>query len=705
MPTRVFLCHSSKNSDLVIEVGQYLERNLKDVFYYEKHQRSDQDFQRTINEALHECQIMVVFVDDYFQSYRKDEANAAYPIDEANAAYRMHEQSKMKKKSFFLVMIGHGDQFPEVPPSLSMLGGFPMMLCDKSDPDAAFKCAQKIVGEGISIDDLPLNPHLFSYEKDIIESYMKNSDAQEHDQKTQEMILRGCPKVWPPVERRGRAEKRNRAPQDVIGTFRPDEPSNDARVVAAALSGYHTGDKTIAWPDSCLLRRSLCFPEAGPRERLYFPTGATLRLKAAILVSGGIAPGINAVIDGIVQRHWLYAEHHGYQRSLYVYGIQNGFRAFFDDEKKPCDITPAIRTLIANEKQREILVPQQGLPPMLETSDHAHEGGSILGTSRVDELIDIGQREKKLESIIAELRRKDIDILYIIGGDGSMKAAHALASVVKRKDAPLSVVAIPKTMDNDILWVWQSFGFLSAVEKAREVIEVLHTEVKSNPRLCILQLFGSDSGFVVSHAVLASGTGHCDVALIPEIDFSIPALAAHLRKRFAEKGGNIPYGLVVMAETAVPEDAENYLEDMGIGLSDDEKKQIKRFRELKKEKRRIEGQTNDLLRTAGLKIVKEGLKKEFERDWPDLRVFSNEPRHLLRAITPSCSDIISGQRLGTLAVDNAVAGYTDFMISQWLTEYVLVPLRLTTLGRKRIPQSGIFWNSVRAKTGQPQVLV
>lgn len=83
----------------------------------------------------------------------------------------------------------------------------------------------------------------------------------------------------------------------------------------------------------------------------------------------------------------------------------------------------------------------------------------------------------------------------------------------------------------------------------------------------------------------------------------------------------------------------------------------------------------------------------------------NEPRHQLRAIPPSCSDIIIGQRLGTLAVDNAMAGYTDFMISQWLTEYVLVPLKLVVLGRKRIPEDGIFWKSVLAKTGQPADLV
>ena len=114
-----------------------------------------------------------------------------------------------------------------------------------------------------------------------------------------------------------------------------------------------------------------------------------------------------------------------------------------------------------------------------------------------------------------------------------------------------------------------------------------------------------------------------------------------------------------------------------------------------------------------MKIVSQGLEKALKKDsegrkkkkeWENLRVFCNEPRHLLRAIPPSCLDIIFGQRLGTLAVDNALAGFTDFMISQWLTEYVLVPLEMASLGRKRIPQEGMFWKSVLAKTRQPAVL-
>lgn len=85
-------------------------------------------------------------------------------------------------------------------------------------------------------------------------------------------------------------------------------------------------------------------------------------------------------------------------------------------------------------------------------------------------------------------------------------------------------------------------------------------------------------------------------------------------------------------------------------------------------------------------------------------VFTNEPRHLLRSLEPSSSDIIFGHRLGCLAVDNAMAGFTDFMVSQWMTEFVLVPLSLVVLGRKRVPTNGIFWRSALDSTGQPAVL-
>ena len=128
--------------------------------------------------------------------------------------------------------------------------------------------------------------------------------------------------------------------------------------------------------------------------------------------------------------------------------------------------------------------------------------------------------------------------------------------------------------------------------------------------------------------------------------------------------------------------------------------------------KRVHGQTPDDLRSAGLKIVSRVLQKEIrflakEREndyWKDYRVFTNEPRHLIRSMQPSVKDVIFGQRMGALAVDNAMAGYTDFMISQWLTEFVLVPLKLVVLGRKRVPLDGVFWKSAIANTGQPPKL-
>ena len=83
-----------------------------------------------------------------------------------------------------------------------------------------------------------------------------------------------------------------------------------------------------------------------------------------------------------------------------------------------------------------------------------------------------------------------------------------------------------------------------------------------------------------------------------------------------------------------------------------------------------------------------------------LEIFTNEPRHQIRSMEPSVSDIAYGIRLGTMAVDMAMAGYTDCMISQWLTEYVTVTLKLVVLGRKQMPREGIFWKTVISRTGQ-----
>jgi 6-phosphofructokinase 1 len=438
-----------------------------------------------------------------------------------------------------------------------------------------------------------------------------------------------------------------------------------------------------------LMAQRLTLKEAGPRQKLVWPYERD-ELNIGILVSGGIAPGLNAVIDGITERHYKYKEEYekkyNEDYNLNIYGYRDGFSGF-------------CRSIRRIELTRESI------------REHRNQGGCIIGTSRFENLLDYDnplERYKAIDAVIRRLRAESIDILYVIGGDGSMRAAHAiwtrlhLENEDQAQTRDISIVAIPKTMDNDVLWVWQTFGFLSAVEKAKEFVQHLITEAKSNPRLCIVQLFGSDSGFVVSHAALASG--ECSAALIPEADFSMKSLSDHIRKELISKRRHAtqsPYGIIIAAETAIPWDVEQYLDDVEIGLEDDEKNAIRKFLA---NGRRVQGQTPDELRSGGLKIISRVLSNEIKKIpgdpyWKKFRVFTNEPRHLLRAIDPSAQDIIIAQRLGILAVDNAMAGYTDFMVSQWVTEYVLVPLQLVVLGRKRVPQAGIFWKSVVARTG------
>lgn len=525
-----------------------------------------------------------------------------------------------------------------------------------------------------------------SYEKYIIDSSLKTPGSPGY-------------LCWPEVENKSGAVVGY--PQflkrEVIGGVRPDT----ARILVDTRTQYHTlGCNPNDSNSRCLVREHLTFAEAGPREMLRYPInwkGNLGILNVAIVVTGGIAPGINAVISGIIQRHLLYHAPRPDQvqegklvpqYQLNIVGYMNGFAP------------GAGHTVLFASDGPNQTKPSAAMADARRTADHP---GSRLGTSRQEKMLGSNDPEERAEAIsriVTRLGQDKIDILYVIGGDGSMRAAHAIWEASQRKKNPISVVAVPKTMDNDILWVWQSFGFLSAVEKAREALQQLHVEVKSNPRLCICQLFGSDSGFVVSHAALASGV--CDLALIPEVPFSMKIIGEYVVQKLSERfrENQSPHALVAMAETAIPTDVDKYIDDPEIGLDEKERDHIRLYLS---HHRRVEGQTPDELRRAGLKIVSKVLERKIKsvETFDGFRVFTNEPRHLLRTTGPSVSDVIFGQRLGTLAVDNAMAGYTDFMISQWMTEYVLVPLPLVILGRKRVPPEGIFWMSVLAGTGQP----
>ncbi len=665
----LFLSYCFKDEPFVRSVNYFLTQqpNL-DTFCYAEDKTGD-SWTDLVERKLQSCDAFALFLGEEMGRTQKEEAVSAF-----NA-----------KKNRLLIALPEAG--PNRPVTFSSVDPIKVEVADAA---SAQLCAAEIVKRlglrWVSSDGLPIG-YPFDYEKDIIEAYIKGNGRL-----TGEKLERGCAEEWPRVEKRlglHESYKPNPVPEKIIGTYRPE----GKEIIVDVRTTYQPGPEE---PQAPVVHHRLTLPEAGPRAQLRYPVRGSLTV--GILVSGGIAPGINAVIAGIVGRHALYATAPNdrgsrYPRPAYqltIRGYVEGFKAL----------------LLPGHNYRSLSEE--------EVKEKAHLGGSILGTSRADELLseDPYAREAHLRTMVNALVHDGVEILYIIGGHGSMRAALALSNMAKdmaRKGdirGDLSVVAIPKTMDNDILWVWQSFGFMSAVDKAREAILNLHTEVTSNPRLCIIQLFGSDSGFVVSHAALASGS--CDAALIPEVDFTLKGLSGYIREKLANRyvpgeGRQSPYGIVVMAETAIPTDALEYVDDADVQLSETEKTAI---REFMANRRRVEGQTPDAIRTAGLKILSRVLQRDIvgmsnsDPYWRDFRVFTNEPRHILRATPPSVSDVVFGQRLGALAVDNAMAGYTDFMVSQWLTEYVLVPLQLVVLGRKRVPRDGIFWKSVLANTGQ-----
>jgi 6-phosphofructokinase 1 len=398
--------------------------------------------------------------------------------------------------------------------------------------------------------------------------------------------------------------------------------------------------------------------EAGPREDLTFNPRA---VKAAILTTGGIAPGFNSVIHAIVQRHCkIYSLNK--EEGGKLYGILNGFKGLLGN-------TPDYIEL------------ESGM-----TFDWLGLGGTQLGSIR-----DYGygkDRNKTLprmaKKIVSGLQKLPINILYIIGGDGSMRMAHEIWKC--RKD--LAVVGVPKTMDNDLLWVWESFGFNTAVEEATRVINTLHREAESTRRICIIELFGAESGFVAANATMASG--HVDLVLIPEVlrkfsknsdkmvseacGYYLKACIDHIKDKVNSEKVN-PHAVIVIAE-GVSDILNNKIKIPGY-----KGKRIGKFCE---QFRKYLGEV--CINQAGKKI----------------EVFINQPKHNIRAVPANARDQIYCEQLGAMAVDSALAGYTDILVSQWMTEFVLVPLEMVTIGQKSINLDSVFWKQVTNITRQPR---
>jgi 6-phosphofructokinase 1 len=374
------------------------------------------------------------------------------------------------------------------------------------------------------------------------------------------------------------------------------------------------------------------FERAGPRAKIYFKPQTT---RAAIVTCGGLCPGLNDVIRGIVMELYQWYDVDD------VWGVRYGFSG-----------------LAANPEH-----PPIKLDPEVVSEIHKL-GGTILGSSR-------GHPDVK--EMVKTLVKRGINILFCIGGDGTLRGASAIAEEINKQKLDISVIGIPKTIDNDINFVYQSFGFQSAVSIASGVIDCAHVEaVGAKYGVGLVKLMGRDAGFIASYAVRASG--NADYCLIPEMDFKLEGkdnLYENLRNYLLRK----EHAVIVVAEGA----GQHLIGNSGKTDASGNK------------------QFNDIGR-----FIRFNMQEYFKEKW-DMPVSIKyiSPSYVIRSVKANSEDSIFCADLARFAVDAGMAGKTDMMIGHWHGEFTNVPLKAVEGLKKRVRRESRLWLSVLAGTGQP----
>ncbi len=372
------------------------------------------------------------------------------------------------------------------------------------------------------------------------------------------------------------------------------------------------------------------FEQAGPRETLYFDSKKT---KCAIVTCGGLCPGMNDVIRAVVMEAF-----YNYDVSS-VLGIRFGLEGFISRFRHDVvELTPH------------------------SVADIHQFGGSVLGTSR---------GSQPPEEIVDALERMNVNVLFVIGGDGTMKALKSIHGEVTARGLRISVIGIPKTIDNDINFITQSFGFETAVFKAAEAIQCAHVEALGfRNGVGIVKLMGRESGFIAADAAMAQQD--VDFVLIPEQPFTLhgpdgllPALEAQVRKN--------RHAVIVVAEGA----GQDLIKTTG----------------------RTDASGNVIFKDIGAFLCTEikahltaaGLK-------PALKYI--DPSYIIRAIPANANDRVYCGFLGQNAVHAAMAGKTGMVVTKLMDRYVHLPIELVTRKRQRVNPHSSYWQAVLESTGQ-----
>jgi len=374
------------------------------------------------------------------------------------------------------------------------------------------------------------------------------------------------------------------------------------------------------------------FELAGPRDRIFFDPS---KLKCGIVTCGGICPGLNDVIRAIV----LSLFHHYGVRT--VFGFRYGFEGLsYKYGHTPMELTP------------ESVV------------DIHQRGGSILASSR-------GPQD--VSDMVDTLERMNVGLLFTIGGDGTLRGAHAMAEEIARRGLKIGIIGVPKTIDNDISFVEQSFGFETAVTESRSAIYSANVEAMgARNGVGLVKLMGRHSGFIAAFATLAnSDVNYC---LIPEVPFTLQGFLNILRDRLAKRG----HAVIVVGEGAG--------QDL---IACTEAK---------------DASGNIRLADIGV-FLRDKIKEYFGQQDIEVNLKYIDPSYMIRSMPANAHDSAFCLLLGQNAVHAGMSGKTDMLVGFWKKEYTHVPIPLAGSKRKQIDPDGRLWTTVLTSTGQPKRMV
>lgn len=381
------------------------------------------------------------------------------------------------------------------------------------------------------------------------------------------------------------------------------------------------------------LNSPLTLEEAGPREKLFFDPSSTT---AAIVTCGGLSPGLNNVIRSVF---YELSENYGVTKVL---GIRNGYRG----------LNPEVG-------RRPILLNREFVEPIDKL------GGTALGSSR-------GPQDAKVMADFIEAQA--IDILFCLGGDGTQRGAHALHQELQRREAKVAIVGIPKTIDNDISFVHQSFGFATALDKAHEVIRAAHVEARDAVNgIGLVKLMGRHAGFIAAGASVVSQ--EVNFALVPEIPFPLEGEGGFLESleaRVRRRG----HAVVVVAEGAgqhlfsggeAARDASGNLQHEDIGV-----------------------------------FLRERIKTHFAEQKFEMTLKYLDPSYFIRSVPANGFDRFVCDQMARHAVHAGMAGKTGVMIGVEHGHYINVPIPAVVSRTKHLDVGGDLWRGVLQVTRQPR---